>query len=82
MRTLVFIAAAGLASCSQPSADDVFTLYRDSALDANMRIHIASFDTVDGKEYNQENCRIAANLFKAQPGVTVRYWCEVGRYRK
>lgn len=75
---LVLVSAAG---CSQPSSDSAFTLYRNSALDANMRIHVASFDASDGKDYNQENCRIAADLFKAQPGVTVRYWCEMGKFK-
>lgn len=58
-----------------------YTLYRASPLDANMRLHIATFDAADGENYNSENCRIASELFGKQPGVTVRYWCEKGRYR-
>ena len=62
---------------------DVFTLYRNSAVDKNMRVHVASFDVANGGDgYNDENCRIAAGLFQAQEGVTVRYWCEKGRFRK
>jgi len=59
-----------------------YTLYRSSALDAKMRLHVASFDSADGDAYNSENCQIAAGLFADQPGVQVRYWCEKGRFRK
>ncbi|MDK9721247.1 MAG: hypothetical protein OEL53_08700 [Rhodospirillales bacterium] len=61
---------------------DVYTLYRTSPLDPNMRIHMATFDADESSPtYNQENCQLAADLFTKQPGVTVRYWCEKGRYR-
>ncbi|NZD64551.1 hypothetical protein HX900_26110 [Rhizobium sp. WYCCWR 11290] len=69
-----------IASCNDDSSQ--YTLYRSSVLDANMRLHVASFDSADGDAYNSENCQIAAGLFVAQPGVTVRYWCEQGRFRK
>jgi hypothetical protein len=32
------------------------------------------------EEYNRLNCETARQLFAAE-GVTVRYWCEKGRYR-
>jgi hypothetical protein len=68
----------------QPS-DHVYTLYRSSAgssaANARLRVHVATFDAADGDEYNRENCWIAADLFARQPGVTVRYWCEKGRFR-
>jgi len=59
-----------------------YTLYRNSVLDSSMRIHVSTFDATDGDKYNQENCEIAASLFRQQPAVTVRYWCEKGRFRK
>ena len=59
-----------------------YTLYRNSVLDTAMRIHVATFDEASGDSYNGENCRIASELFAKQSGVTVRYWCEKGRYRK
>jgi len=58
-----------------------YTLYRTSALDAAARIHIATFDTKEGAEFNADYCQTAAKLLMTQPGVTVRYWCEAGRYR-
>lgn len=46
-----------------------------------LRIHVATFDSNDGDEYNRENCMTTMDLFQRQPGVKVRYWCEQGRYR-
>jgi hypothetical protein len=63
------------------SNDSVFTLYRNSAIDAAMRLHVATFDAKETESYNRENCLVAANLFAAQPGVKVRYFCEKGRFR-
>jgi hypothetical protein len=60
--------------------DDVYTLYRNSVLDPAMRIHVATFDTGDGREYNDENCNLAADLFQHQDGLKTRFWCELGRY--
>jgi len=64
-----------------------YTLYRTSPNIGGIngdgvRIHIATFDTTDGDAYNKENCEIAAALFQRQPNVRVRYWCELGTYRK
>ncbi len=44
-------------------------------------MHVAAFDAADGDAYNRENCLTAADLFAGQPGVTVRNWCEQGRFR-
>ena len=68
-----------LSGCAWDST--TYTLYRSSAVDANMRIHVATFDADEVSPYNQENCQLAADLFAKQTGVTVRYWCEQGRYR-
>lgn len=48
------------------SEDNVFTLYRSSALKGGetLRIHVATFDTRDGEKYNQESCEIAKSLFQ------------------
>lgn len=66
------------------TSDDVFTLYRSSALRNGQawRLHVATFDAKDGKEYNQGNCEIARELFQNQPNVTVHYWCEKGYFKK
>jgi hypothetical protein len=44
-----------------------YTLYRTSAVDASMRLHVATFDAKESESYNRENCLMAANLFAAQP---------------
>ena len=57
----------------------VYTLYRSSAVEGIEKVHVATFDSGDGRDYNRENCWLAADLFKGQPGVIVHYWCEEGR---
>ena len=84
----LFAATICLASCSPfPANESVFPLYRNSMLDnpildKSSRIHIATFDTDDGRDYNQGNCEIARQLFQSQDGVKTRFWCEMGRYKK
>lgn len=84
----LFVAIIALASCSQfPASKSAFTLYRNSmldnpTLDKSSRIHIATFDADDGRDYNQGNCELARQLFQSQLGVETRFWCEMGRYRK
>jgi hypothetical protein len=74
----LIIYALFLSGCTD--GQDAYTLYRANVLDRNMRVHMATFDAKDGAAYNRENCEITARLFQAQPGVTVAYWCEPGRY--
>jgi hypothetical protein len=69
-----------ISSCS--SNDHVYTLYRNSVIDSNMRIHIATFDAKEDEVYNKENCELARDLFQKQEGVTAKFWCEKGRYKK
>jgi len=68
--------------CGQ-TRDNVYVLYRSSPVDDQslQRIHVATFDADGPEAYNLDNCEIAAELFKAQPGVVVKYWCEKGAYR-
>ena len=74
----ILLVGATLAGCTDTS----YTLYRNSVIDQGLRVHVASFNAADGEAYNRENCDIAARLFQQQPGVTVKYWCEKGAYRK
>jgi hypothetical protein len=71
----------GAAGCTDDDSGS-YTLYRDSVTGPGMRLHIATFDSKDGEDYNRENCRIATTLFQEQPGVRVKYWCEKGRFRR
>ena len=65
-------------------ADDnqMLTLYRNSVIDSQMRIHVATFNAKDGYNYNYENCFLAAELFQNQTGVVTRFWCEIGNFIK
>jgi uncharacterized protein (DUF2141 family) len=83
MQTLLPALLALLAgSASAQSNNGVHTLYRNSVLDASMRVHVATFDSADGWRYNAENCNLAADLFQRQDGVKTRFWCEKGRFHK
>ncbi|MER2518965.1 MAG: hypothetical protein ABTR92_21665 [Candidatus Accumulibacter phosphatis] len=72
------LATAALVACGDSAS---FTLYRNSVLDENMRIHVATFDAAGGEAYNRGNCEQAQALFQAQPGVKTKFWCEKGRFR-
>jgi hypothetical protein len=63
----------------------IYTLYRNSPTVGTIsgddaRIHVATFDAAEDKDYNKNNCETARDLFASQPGVTVRYWCEHGKF--
>ena len=89
MKRLVLFAVVALASVpSQAHRDanvdekDVYTLYKSSYIGGeSARLHVATFDSRWGHDYNQENCTIARNLFRNQPDVSVKYWCEAGYVR-
>lgn len=79
-RALSLVALLLVVGCG---GDDVYTLYRASPIGPSMRIHMATFDADgEGTSYNRDNCNLTANLFMKQPGVTVRYWCEPGKFRE
>lgn len=81
--TLPVTALSLLASVSiAATADSTYTLYRNSITDQSMRIHVGTFDSVDGSEYNRENCAQAAFLFQGQAKVKTKFWCESGRFKK
>ena len=79
MNKLIILISLFLMSCSQSES---YTLYRNSVTDENMRIHVASFDASDTGNYNQENCKIAQELFQKQDGVITKFWCEKGVFKK
>ena len=84
---LIATALALLAACddSKPKAV-VYTLYRNSPTvvgtisGVDARIRVATFDAAEGEDYNRKNCETARDLFASQSGVTVRYWCERGKF--
>lgn len=79
MKNLFLIVAfSTLVGCTEHS----YTLYRNSAVGSDMRIHVASFDAKDGDAYNQDNCQTAAGLFQQQPGIVTKFWCEKGSFKE
>lgn len=81
MKTITAISFALLAGCG-PTDGRVFTLYRNSVMNEQLRIHIATFDADENEQYNNDNCNHVADLFRSQPGLGVRYWCEKGRFKR
>ena len=79
MKIILIFSLLLLSGCSQSES---YTLYRNSVTDENMRIHVASFNSSDGENYNQGNCKIAQELFQKQDGVKTKFWCEKGVFRK
>lgn len=71
--TVIFIAGCG--------DRDTYTLYRDSALNPDLRIHVATFDAKGGDGYNRDNCNQAERLFQNQMGVKTKFWCEKGVFK-
>src|ERR1700737_1957159 len=71
---LLSVCLACLTGCQDDG--QTYTLYRNSPMDASMRVHVASFDSKDGADYNNENCQAAAGLYASQAKVTARFWCE------
>jgi len=67
-------------SCS--NSLNVYTLYRSSVIYPNARIHVATFDSHDGTDYNRDNCETARNLFESQNGVKTKFWCEKGFFKE
>ncbi len=78
--SLFSLIVSALVGCE--SSESVYTLYRNSTLDSSLRIHVATFDASDGLKYNIDNCQTAAELFQRQQGVTTKFWCEKGKFRK
>ena len=78
-----------LQSCNQvpliqSKNDTTYTLYRNSILDANMRIHVATFDSEEGgklnPDYNNASCRETAELYNKYDTAGKLWWCEVGKF--
>lgn len=78
----IMSAVAVVGGCQFLGGDTTYTLYRNSVVDPAMRIHVATFDAAEKEAYNIDNCDTAKGLFQRQSGVSVRFWCEKGRYKK
>jgi hypothetical protein len=89
-RRLAVLAALLTVSCgsSGGSPSESYTLYRNSNLDENRRLHWASFDAAGESGWdNVTNCEMAARLLNEhfrsldrRAHRDVQFWCEPGPY--
>ncbi|MFZ4478680.1 MAG: hypothetical protein ACOYNZ_02160 [Rhodoferax sp.] len=78
---LALVAASAVLTACGSSDTNSCTLYRSSMKEPTKRLHVASFDAAEGRDYNTENCRKAQDLYQRQSGDS-RFWCEEGRFKK
>lgn len=89
MKRIIFI-FAGLLITSVTFADvgirasegKVYTLYRNSVMMVNQRIHFATFDADERESFNKDNCQQTSQLIMSLPAVKAKYWCEKGYFKK
>jgi hypothetical protein len=83
--TFAFVLLMLSVACSQNDGD-IWTLYRDSEIAPNARIHVATFDAdeeaaLSGPSYNQASCNETAQLYASNDSASKNWWCEPGRFR-
>ena len=71
-------------SGSNAADQDTYTLYRNSTIDPTMRLHIATFNSIEGyddRQYNYENCERGQVAFQKDPVFAgTKLFCEVGYF--
>ena len=83
--TLVFTVMFSSSSFADVSSVSVFTLYRNNHSNPAARVHIATFDTKNGGQYNELHCNKAVKYFRSDAksrGSDERFWCEKGYVKK
>lgn len=82
------LCAGGLAAPASAGllAETVYTLYRESWVAPEPRVHVATFDAARptperSASYNMDHCNRVARMLNEQPGSASKFWCEPGRYR-
>lgn len=73
MRFLILAPLIMLTACERAESG-TFYLFR-TPVAGSERVHVATFDARDGRDYNEENCTVVRDLMQSQPGVQVSYWC-------
>lgn len=84
---LAFSATAYAGSDSKKYEEKFYTLYRDSAIIENSRIHFATFNSNESESFNKRNCEDTAVLINNLPDLGIsnlgaKYWCEKGYFRE
>jgi len=87
---LVVAASCFLTACSWSgiSEKEVFTLYRNTPSAPDFRAHVATFDADHfdaemSEVVNSNNCsQTVALLQESKKWEGVKFWCEMGRFKK
>lgn len=87
VRSFILLSLIALGACGKTNGAATVTLYRNSSLDPNARVHFGTFDAADSDStFNMSNCQMAARLLNAnirklndyrQPAG---FWCEPGEF--
>jgi hypothetical protein len=89
---VALLSALILVGCDQ--RDQTFTLYRNSSVARNLRIHFATFNADESPGgYNSTNCEMAARVLNANIAALAKaegratppdlgFWCESGAYHQ
>jgi len=93
-KSIILALLSGLTSSCGGQSENSATLYRNSSIGYDLRVHWASFDAHESDpSYNMNNCMMAARLLNAnvtasaeaegkQRDDSVGFWCEVGGFRE
>jgi len=82
------IACLGVSGCTDNSGSETYTLYRNSVVGSDIRIHVATFDAEEmDRLYNHNNCEMSARLrnanvraFNPATDQKAGFWCEPGKF--
>ena len=76
----------GVERGANASNEDTYTLYRNSPIDPALRLHIATFDSIEGYDdrlYNYQNCERAKVAFQGDPVFKgTALFCELGYFKE
>jgi len=84
----IFISCATMSGCADDRGAETYTLYRNSIIASDMRIHVATFDATEtDRLYNRNNCEMSVRLrnanvkaFDPNSNQTAGFWCEPGKF--
>lgn len=75
----LILACSGLLLTGCKDNDSGYTLYRESEVAGDKRLHVATFDSFYGADFNEKNCEATAIMFHEK--AKLKFWCEKGPYK-
>ena len=70
---------------SLTSEDSVATLIRNNHTNVSIRVHLATFDSANGFQFNWHYCQKTADFLESDAktrGSIERIWCEKGYFKE